>query len=368
MPSTVWYQAKRFRAWMESVLDTLSSAAERCFLFAKRAPGLHAASQPKGSPVRNRKEGLRDSLRERNHFLPCQLHRQRPLGRATADFRRIWACRSFLAARSAGPDVVRLRLDADRTFAGCRGSLRTCGARMAWCAATRWPARQARIRFADLHIRRYADGQMSRWLCDGVEVGAELEVQGRMVAVTIARRNPPATSCSSAVAPAWVRFRHRARGAGPGHRGEIFPITGPGSAAGLYLDDELRDLAAQHANLHYCGCVVTRMIQAIRAGWFPTSRYPGIPCLSGFRVFLAGSPEMVHATRYRVVQQGAARAFIHADPFETQHPHMPDDAATVAAIAPSPSYGRRCVTRDGRPRSSAILQPRLRRPPLLSTA
>lgn len=339
MPSTVWYRGQAIpRMDGESVLDALiRSGADVSFSCKKGSCQVCMLRASQGQPSPESQAGLRDSLRERNHFLPCQLRTAGDLWVERPQAEDLGVPVMVAAKDRLAPDVVRLRLDAGPNFRWLPGQFVNLRRQDGLVRSYSLASSPERDYFLDLHIRRYADGQMSRWLCDEVEVGAELEVQGPHGRCHYRAQEPSRSLLliggGTGLGPLVGIVREALA---QGHRGEIFLYHGARQRAGLYLDDELADLAAQHANLHYCGCVSDEDDPGHPRGLVPDIALPRHPGLSGFRVFLAGSPEMVHATRFRVVQQGAARAFIHADPFETQHPHMPDDAATVAAIAPEP--------------------------------
>lgn len=350
MPSTVWYRGQAIpRMDGESVLDALiRSGSDVAFSCKKGSCQVCMLRASQGNPSPESQDGLRDSLRERNHFLPCQM-------RAPGD---LWVERPqpedlgvpvFVAGKDRlASDVVRLRLDAGPNFRWLPGQFVNLRRQDGLTRSYSLASSPEQDYFLDLHIRRYADGQMSRWLCDEVEIGTELEVQGPHGRCHY-RKDEPTRSLlliggGTGLAPL-VGIVHEALR--QQHRGEIFLYHGARNRAGLYLDDELRALAAQHENFHYCGCVSEEDAPNAVRGQVPDVALPRHPLLAGWRVFLAGSPEMVQAARFRIVQQGAARGLTHADPFETGHPHSPDDAATVASIQPDPELWAALRQGDG---------------------
>lgn len=73
------------------------------------------------------------------------------------------------------------------------------------------------------------------------------------------------------------------------HTGDIYLYHGSHDAAGLYLVDELREMAEHYPNFHYVPCVsgddVTEQYQAGRAVDVALAAHPD---LTGWRVFLRG--------------------------------------------------------------------------------
>lgn len=288
-----------------------------------------------GQPTPESQAGLRDSLRQRGYFLPCQMRGpgdfvvERPQ-RDDLSAVVLVAAKEFLAS-----DVVRLRLEAGPTFTWLPGqfvNLRRADGlvrsySLASCAEQDY--------FLDLHIRRYPDGVMSRWLCDELQVGAELEVQGPY-GICHYRTDEPERSLlliagGTGLGPLTAIAREAlARG----HRGMIYLYHGARAAEGLYQDAELRALAAQHDNFHYLGCLSHECHPDHPHGLVPEVAVARHSDLVGWRIFLCGPPAMVQAARWQVVLRGAARQLVHADPFETAAVYLPDDAATVASIRP----------------------------------
>ena len=210
--------------------------------------------------------------------------------------------------------MVRLRLDAGPDFHWLpgqyvnvrRGDGVTRSYSLASCAEEDY--------FLDLHVRRHADGVMSRWLCDEVSVGAELEVQGPNGRCHYRRDEPDrsllliagGTGLGPLVAIVRDALRHN-------HRGPIFLYHGARSAAGLYLDAELRGLAAQHRHFHYCGCTSEQQDPHHPHGLVSDVALARHPQLPGWRIFLAGSADMVHTARWQEIGKTRGRAVAGLD-------------------------------------------------------
>ncbi len=100
------------------------------------------------------------------------------------------------------------------------------------------------------------------------------------------------------------------------HTGDIYLYHGSHDAAGLYLIDELREMAGHYPNFHYVPCVsdtdASTQYQAGRAMEIALVAHSD---LAGWRVFLCGNPNMVKTTRKKAYLAKAAINDIYADAF-----------------------------------------------------
>ncbi|RMH62196.1 MAG: oxygenase, partial [Zetaproteobacteria bacterium] len=169
----------------------------------------------------------------------------------------------------------------------------------------------------ELHIKRVPGGQMSGWIFDELQEGDEVVFHG------------PAGDCfylpgheeqplllvgtGTGLAPLYGIVRDALR---HGHRGPIYLYHGSLHATGLYLEETLSTLAERNAQFHYVPCVLQGT--APRGG--RTGNIVDVPkrelgSLNGYRVYLCGDPELVHALRQQCFLAGAAMQDIYADPF-----------------------------------------------------
>ncbi|MGR9073046.1 MAG: FAD-binding oxidoreductase [Gammaproteobacteria bacterium] len=101
-----------------------------------------------------------------------------------------------------------------------------------------------------------------------------------------------------------------------GHCGPIHLFHGSREAEGLYRIDEMRKLAAKHANFHYIPCISSgRAADGIAAGRANEVAMNAIPDLTGWRVFLCGHPEMISHMKREAFLKGASMADIYSDAF-----------------------------------------------------
>jgi len=102
-----------------------------------------------------------------------------------------------------------------------------------------------------------------------------------------------------------------------GHSGEIHLYHGSRHPLGLYLRERLIELAAHHENFHYIGCLSgPERVAGTAQGRAHEIAFGLHEHLCGWRVHLAGRPEMVRAAENLALRAGARPADIFADPFE----------------------------------------------------
>lgn len=170
----------------------------------------------------------------------------------------------------------------------------------------------------ELHVRRMVNGAMSQWLFDELEVGDTIDIAG------------PYGSCFYLEDDATKPILLIGTGVGlaplvgiardalhDGHTGPIHLYMGSRTADGLYLQQELRELALEHPNFHHEPCVSGPDVPVGHlAGRADDVAFARHPSLDGWRVFLCGVAPMVHAARKRAYLAGARLSEIHAEAFE----------------------------------------------------
>lgn len=192
-----------------------------------------------------------------------------------------------------------------------------------------------------IHVRRVAGGAMSEWLCDRARIGERVEMFA-----------PSGDCCyrpEMAARPLWLLATGSGAGAmmavardalAAGHRAPIALYHGVRHASDLYLHEALSLLAQRHANFRYVPCLSGEPAACLpagaQAGRVTAIAFAGGVELADAEVFLCGAPAMVEDARCLAVSAGAARARIHADPFEHGGPAVPRDTEKIALIGADP--------------------------------
>lgn len=309
----------------------------------------------KGDPGNDAQRELTPEMKERGYFLPCLSHPREDLALEPADLRALFTRAVVQLKIPLSPDVVGLTVETETRFdwrAGQYVNVRRPGhdAARSYSLAS-IPEEDY---YVELHVRRVPGGAVSPWLCDELNPGDTIELQGPLGACVYdpADQDRPLllVAGGTGLAPLVGVARDALRS---GHRGAITLAHGARQRAGLYLHDRLTALAARHPNFTYVPCVSEGAPgDDARAGLVTDVALDPIADLRGWGVYLAGSPEMVYAARPRVIALGAEREHIHADPFTTGAPFMPDDRAKLASIAPDPELW---AALEGGPRLRRIL-------------
>lgn len=108
-----------------------------------------------------------------------------------------------------------------------------------------------------------------------------------------------------------------------GHIGPIHLYHGSSDTHGLYLGQELGELASEYENFHYhpcCDVVPKSASPKLREGRANDSAFADHQSLSGWQVVLCGHPEMVRLSKKFAYLGGASLGDIYADPFEVAAP------------------------------------------------
>ena len=282
------------------------------------------------------RRGLRASLVDSGHFLPCLCVPDGDLEVAPPD-RSQMVCEAIVADVSPlAHGVARVQLEPEVMLDCAPGQFLNIshdGATRSYSIAS-VPEEDY---FIDLHVRRYEGGAVSAWIHDALSPGEIVTIQG------------PLGACSwreaFAGAPVWLVGTGTGIGAlhgiardalRRGHDGPLTILHGAHDMDGLYMHEELRALARDHANVRYVGCVSrSEPGEGAVSGRVTEHMFNGVAPKDAV-LYLCGNPEMVYDARVEAVRCGVARGRVLADPFEPAQPYTPTDKAKLEAIAPDP--------------------------------
>lgn len=290
----------------------------------------------RGDPGAQSRQGLRPDLRAQGYFLPCQSTPSEELEVRRPDPTRLLVRAHVTARDMLARDIVRLRLETETNFswrAGQYVNLHHGGAVRSYSISS-VPDEEP---FLELHVKRVADGAMSRWLCDDVSVGEVLDIQGPLGTSFYEPESSTQplllVGAGTGLSPLYGIARDALA---HDHRAAVILYHGARTPEGLYLRDDLVALQRRHERFTYVPCVSARAETGCAQGRASVVAFEQNTDPSTFRVYLAGPPEMVYDARVRAIGAGVKRTRIHADPFEPSHPFAPDDAEKVRATKPDP--------------------------------
>jgi ferredoxin-NADP reductase len=170
----------------------------------------------------------------------------------------------------------------------------------------------------EIHVKRTANGVMSRWLTDPAQEGATIDIQGPNGSCFYlpGNREQPLlfVGTGTGLAPLIGIVRDAL---GDGHSGPIWLYHGSRRPEGAYLGDALAALAARFPNLTYVPCVSGEAGPShMRHGRADAMALADHGSLKGTRVFACGLPAMVQSVRKSAYLAGARLDDIHGDAFE----------------------------------------------------
>jgi CDP-4-dehydro-6-deoxyglucose reductase len=184
----------------------------------------------------------------------------------------------------------------------------------------------ARDGFLELHITRTSHGLFTGWLFTQAAAGDLLYLRGPHGSCHYGNVEEASTPLllagnGTGLAPLYGIAREALT---RGHQGPLLLIHGGRTEAQLYLQAELRALAAQHGNFRYLPCTLQPPTgNGIEEGRIETLVERELQrsgnAITRCQAFVCGSPSLVHALRKRLYLLGLRAANIHCDPF-TERP------------------------------------------------
>jgi NAD(P)H-flavin reductase/ferredoxin len=264
--------------------------------------------------------GLRNSMIEQGHFLPCVCQPDNDLHVVMADRQDLFSPATVRDIEHLKGDICRLFLEPATPLYYRAGQFmnlrREDGLSRSYSLAS-VPSQDGRLEF---HIKRFAKGQMSNWIMDDLKSGDHLEIQGPFGNCYYQPEKPDQNMLLVGNGTGLAPLIGIARDAlASGHKGPVYLYHGSHSVNGVYLGNELRSMEVAHQNFHYIPCVsgdIDGEIDGLRAGRADDIAFADQPDLAGWRVFLCGYPPMVHSAKDRSLLAGAKIEDIYTDPYE----------------------------------------------------
>jgi ferredoxin-NADP reductase/ferredoxin/truncated hemoglobin YjbI len=268
---------------------------------------------PKGS-----QKGLKEKLVAKNYFLPCVCRPEHDMEFAPPADEDLYFKAVVVAKEPLAGDIVRIQLEPSLEVnyrAGQFINLRRADGVIRSYSLASVPGEDP---YLELHVKRMKNGAMSSWLIDELQVNGEIDIQGPngdcVYAPQNRQQNLLLVGTGTGLAPlaGIVRTALASR-----HEGEIHLYHGSSTRDGLYLVDELSELARKTPNFHYVPCVSSDKAAPgqFRQGRADAVAFEQHASLAGLRVHLAGNPDMVEGATGRAARAGAASSEIIADAF-----------------------------------------------------
>ena len=305
-----------FLADNETVLDGLLRHGRRLSYSCKA--GVCASCVLKattGVPPARAQAGLKDSWKARGYFLACSCVPETDLDVASPDADlRFGATIQSLSMLSG--DVIEARLAPDTPIDFRAGQYVTI-VREDGLARSYSIASLPKKGELELHIRKIRGGAMSGWFHDTARPGDRVTVIGPSgeCFYVEGREDQPLllAGTGTGLAPLYGVLRDAIS---KQHRGPIYLFHGALHAGGLYLVNELREIAQAHRQVCYVPSVLRgEPEQGFAVGALDQAIVDRIPNVSGWRGYICGDPAMVQSLKMKLFLAGMASRDIHADAF-----------------------------------------------------
>jgi ferredoxin-NADP reductase/ferredoxin len=316
---TVKYGEQRFEAAPgKSVLDVLlahgvetpsgcrSGICQSCVLRAVSGKIPEAAQR-----------GLTTSQQAKGYFLACSCIPEEDLEVAPPDALDIRVQAGIQSVAPLGGDVFSVQLKLNQPYEYSPGQFLRLyspdGISRCYSIAS-VPTLDSTL---NLQVRHIPGGQLSSWLCQGDVVGQTIEVSESMGSchyqASYGQQPMLLMGTGSGLAPLYGILRDALA---QNHEAPIRLYHGALQRDGLYLVNELQEIARQHPNFTYIPCVLNDPEASwARQGDLMDTAFGECKDLTGWQVFFCGNPDMVKKGQREAFLSGASMGSIHADPF-----------------------------------------------------
>ena len=272
----------------------------------------------KGTPPEAAQKGLKETLKAQNYFLACSCHPNEDLEVTlpNTDTARVKA--TVNSIEKLCDDIVGVTLHCEQPLDYKAGQFINLFKDSTLARSYSLASVPAQDKHLTLHVRKVPDGRMSGWIHHELNSGDSVEISLPVGDCFYASGKPEQAmlliGTGSGLAPLYGIARDAIA---QGHSGPIKLYHGSTSLDGLYLMEELRQLAEKHENFSYVPCVSDEQIENenIMQGHVLDVALSEHAKLTGWRVFLCGNPNMVKAARKKTFLTGASMKDIYSDAF-----------------------------------------------------
>jgi ferredoxin-NADP reductase len=169
----------------------------------------------------------------------------------------------------------------------------------------------------DIHVRKIANGRMSRWFHEVAHTGVQLRVEGPKGDCMYYPGNThePMTliGTGTGMAPLYAIAIDALE---KGHQGAVKIYQGGISEDRLYLIDEFKKLQSDYPNVSYSRCVLNGAASSeVIVGDLKKQVLLNIGKKALDRIYLCGDASLVRDLKKEIFLSGISLSKIHADPF-----------------------------------------------------
>lgn len=317
--TTITYEGKRYQCRDdETLLDAfLRQGVE--FPFSCRSGACHVCMHRSEAAVlpEESQRGLAGELQEKGYFLPCKCKPVQDMEVLPPDGRDLFIDAAVADKNTLTDDIYRIQLEPYKQFdyrAGQFINVRDAEGNIRSYSLASVPGEDY---FLELHVRCVPQGKVSSWLCQSLQVGETVSIQGPEGECYYREGSPEQPllliATGTGLAPLYGVLREALL---RGHTGPIHLYHGGLTKADCYLHDSLVELAGQHENFYYTAAVRDESpADGMVAGDIAEIVMAAHTNLNGWAAYLAGAPEMIAELEPRLLNAGVNREVLLSDPF-----------------------------------------------------
>jgi ferredoxin-NADP reductase/ferredoxin len=273
-----------------------------------------------GVPPAAAQGGLKDSLKHQGYFLACVCHPAEDLAVALPTDQGLTVPATVRALERLNGEIMRVVLEPDQPIEYRPGQFIQLYRDRHMSRSYSIASVPRLDQHLHLHVKRLPEGRVSGWIHAELRAGQTVAVRGPEGDCYYVPGHPEQAllliGTGSGLAPLSGIVRDALD---RGHLGPIRLFHGSRTPQGLYLADELRELAARHPNFEYVPCLSGAEVPpGYAAGRVHEVALREVPDLKDWRLFLCGHPAMVQAAKKRAFLAGASLKDIHADAFHVE--------------------------------------------------
>lgn len=272
----------------------------------------------KGTPPEAAQKGLKDTLKAQNYFLACCCRPDEDLEVTLPNSGTARIKVTVNSIEQLSPDIVCVSLHSEQQLDYKAGQFINLFKDSSLARSYSLASVPAQDNLLKLHVRKVPDGRVSGWIHHELKKDDSVEISLPVGDCFYTSGKPEQAmmliGTGSGLAPLYGIARDAIA---QGHTGPIRLYHGSATLDGLYMVNELRQLAEKHENFDYIPCVSDEPVtdESISNGHVLDVALANNARLSGWRVFLCGNPNMVKAAKKKTFLTGAAMKDIYSDAF-----------------------------------------------------
>jgi len=275
--------------------------------------------------VANAQKDVKETLISQGYFLACQCYPKEDIKVNETDNSELEIDVKLISKKHISSDIVILKLSLpdDKNLNIKPGqfiNLTHQGLIRSYSIANN----PQKDKFIELHIQKVQNGEMSNWLYDNLTIGDSLKLKGPFgTCIYLESHLNNALvliGTGTGLAPLIGIIKQALAN---NHQGKITLFHGSRHFNGLYLHQDLKNLASEHDNFIYYPCLSGEVEDKsslhhtnISQGRVNKIAMSTLTQFNSAKFYLCGHPEMVKNMKKMLYLSGADLNNINADPFE----------------------------------------------------